>query len=227
MTGSSHRHGFGAHQRRARLASMREEETTMTEHPRAMPHDRSVAFTLLLETDPEFGKLEVNAALDRVTEFLNAWYANHGTPDEVTMSEFAGAGGAPRRTMFLHNHYAANATVAGHEASCKMVTEYVNWPTMSGRPACTCRVGGNTADAQVAWRERSRHGHTQGDGHPYHTLADWSGAMHDHKPDPAAEAERAPDHRDPETPAERAAFLATARPRRYAADDPANLRYHD
>lgn len=119
------------------------------------PMDRSLAYTLLLETDQEFGKLTVREGEQRVTEFVQAWRAAVSAGDHVTMGEFLGrAPKEPRRLTFLHNHYAANAVVAGHEASCAMVTTFVNWPTMSGRPACTCRVGGNTAEAQISWRKR-------------------------------------------------------------------------
>lgn len=38
----------------------------------------------------------------------------------------------------LHTHYASNAQACGHEATCALVTTPVNWPTLMGRPECTC-----------------------------------------------------------------------------------------
>lgn len=42
----------------------------------------------------------------------------------------------------LHEHYARNAKARGHEATCDKVTVFRNWPTLLGRPACTCGHGG-------------------------------------------------------------------------------------
>lgn len=58
----------------------------------------------------------------------------------------------PTRAEELHAHYAANAIATGHAADCAMVTADENWPTIKGRPSCTCRVGGNTPAEQIAWR---------------------------------------------------------------------------
>lgn len=38
----------------------------------------------------------------------------------------------------LHVHYASNALVGGHAADCDKVTTAINWPTILGRPSCTC-----------------------------------------------------------------------------------------
>jgi hypothetical protein len=38
----------------------------------------------------------------------------------------------------LHDHYARNAKACGHAATCRKVTDNINWPTISGRPPCTC-----------------------------------------------------------------------------------------
>lgn len=42
------------------------------------------------------------------------------------------------REQELHDHYASNATTAGHTAECAKVTEPRNWPQITGRPSCTC-----------------------------------------------------------------------------------------
>jgi hypothetical protein len=50
----------------------------------------------------------------------------------------------------LHDHYARNALARGHAPGCPVVTGAggrvwtgvpVNWPTIFGRPACTCPRG--------------------------------------------------------------------------------------
>jgi hypothetical protein len=38
----------------------------------------------------------------------------------------------------LHDHYARNALACGHAETCEKVTAEINWPTLLGRPACTC-----------------------------------------------------------------------------------------
>lgn len=42
------------------------------------------------------------------------------------------------RERELHTHYASNALAVGHEPDCSKVTTARNWPTMFGRPDCTC-----------------------------------------------------------------------------------------
>lgn len=46
----------------------------------------------------------------------------------------------------LHEHYARNARARGHAEGCAVVTGdrvwdgvAVNWPTIFGRPSCTCK----------------------------------------------------------------------------------------
>lgn len=48
----------------------------------------------------------------------------------------------------LHDHYASNAKATGHAGDCALVTADRNWPTIMGRPACTC--GQLTAAATMA-----------------------------------------------------------------------------
>lgn len=38
-----------------------------------------------------------------------------------------------------HAHYARNARARGHAETCAKITTPVNWPTLFGRPACTCK----------------------------------------------------------------------------------------
>ena len=38
----------------------------------------------------------------------------------------------------VHDHYAKNAKAYGHDEKCEKVTAWVNWPTILGRPTCTC-----------------------------------------------------------------------------------------
>lgn len=52
----------------------------------------------------------------------------------------------------LHDHYGIVHLTSGHEPSCRLVTATVNWPTIFGLPPCTCRVGGNTVAAEIAYR---------------------------------------------------------------------------
>lgn len=40
-----------------------------------------------------------------------------------------------------HAHYARNAIACGHKETCAKVTTPVNWPTLFGRPGCTCGKG--------------------------------------------------------------------------------------
>lgn len=40
-----------------------------------------------------------------------------------------------------HEHYAKNSIACGHATTCAKVTTPVNWPTLFGRPACTCAKG--------------------------------------------------------------------------------------
>lgn len=50
------------------------------------------------------------------------------------------------RDQATHDHYAKNALATGHEPTCEMVVGAwttaqgvaVNWPTLRGRPDCTC-----------------------------------------------------------------------------------------
>lgn len=41
----------------------------------------------------------------------------------------------------LHDHYARNAQARGHAPTCRKVTDERNWPTIMGRPPCTCPAG--------------------------------------------------------------------------------------
>jgi hypothetical protein len=41
----------------------------------------------------------------------------------------------------LHEHYASNARACGHADDCLKVTLPVNWPTLWGKPLCTCGRG--------------------------------------------------------------------------------------
>ena len=51
------------------------------------------------------------------------------------------------REQKLHDHYASNARARGHKDTCQLVVGHwttksgvdVNWPTLNGRPVCTCR----------------------------------------------------------------------------------------
>lgn len=46
----------------------------------------------------------------------------------------------------VHDHYASNARTAGHAETCEKIVGHwttkdgigVNWPTLNGRPRCTC-----------------------------------------------------------------------------------------
>jgi hypothetical protein len=40
-----------------------------------------------------------------------------------------------------HDHYASNAKARGHTPKCLLVTKAINWPTIAGRPACSCGKG--------------------------------------------------------------------------------------
>jgi hypothetical protein len=42
------------------------------------------------------------------------------------------------RELALHRHYARNAAACGHRPTCEKVTADRNWPTIMGRPRCTC-----------------------------------------------------------------------------------------
>lgn len=41
----------------------------------------------------------------------------------------------------LHDHYAGNALVCGHDPSCAKVVDRVNWPTIMGTGRCSCGRG--------------------------------------------------------------------------------------
>lgn len=41
--------------------------------------DRSTAFTIMLDIDPGFGKLDVRLGRERVTVFLSDWHRSTGT----------------------------------------------------------------------------------------------------------------------------------------------------
>lgn len=47
-----------------------------------------------------------------------------------------------QRHQELHDHYASNAIARGHAADCDLVTTPINWPTICGRPICSCEVQG-------------------------------------------------------------------------------------
>lgn len=40
--------------------------------------------------------------------------------------------------MTTHDHYASNSKAQGHTSACALVTAPINWPTLAGRPACSC-----------------------------------------------------------------------------------------
>ena len=50
------------------------------------------------------------------------------------------------RMQETHDHYEKNALVNGHRNDCQLVVGFwktnngvwVNWPTLNGRPKCTC-----------------------------------------------------------------------------------------
>lgn len=42
------------------------------------------------------------------------------------------------RDLELHDHYAKNSLAVGHSPLCEKVVAGRNWPTMVGRPDCTC-----------------------------------------------------------------------------------------
>jgi hypothetical protein len=44
------------------------------------------------------------------------------------------------REQMLHDHYASNAKARGHGESCDLVAVDHNWPTILGRPRCTCKA---------------------------------------------------------------------------------------
>lgn len=53
--------------------------------------------------------------------------------------------GLTERERELHDWYARNARARGHADDCRLVTEPRNWPTMFGRPRCTCERPGSTS----------------------------------------------------------------------------------
>lgn len=62
--------------------------------------------------------------------------------DEQTLAD---EGMSPGESA-MHTHYASNALAQGHAETCARVTTPRNWPTMLGRPDCTC---GHSADANA------------------------------------------------------------------------------
>lgn len=54
--------------------------------------------------------------------------------DEQTLAD---EGMSPGESA-MHTHYASNALAQGHAETCARVTTPRNWPTMLGRPDCTC-----------------------------------------------------------------------------------------
>lgn len=57
----------------------------------------------------------------------------------ATALRIGGAWAGWFEALSLHEHYARNALARGHSSECELVTANVNWPTMLGRPACTCQ----------------------------------------------------------------------------------------